>query len=62
MVVARNVWSTLNLYKKQCLQVITWNKKHLSKQVLSVVYKLGNDVFAAAIFKGLRDGCFIETE
>ena len=31
---------TLYLYKKECLLVVTWNKKHLSKQVLSIIYTL----------------------
>ena len=53
MVVARNLWVTLNLYKKQCFPVVTWNKNHLSKRVLSMVYKIGKDIFAAAIFKSL---------
>ena len=33
---------------------MTWNKKHLSKQiVVSIIYTLGKDFFAAATFKGL---------
>ena len=44
---------TRNLYKK-CHPVITWNKKHSSKQVLPVRYTLKKTIFEAAIFKGLR--------
>ena len=28
-----NLWTTINLYKKQFVPVITWNKKHSLKQV-----------------------------
>ena len=38
---APNLWVTLNLYEFLCLPVITWNKKHSSKQVLSMIYALG---------------------
>ena len=57
MAVAPNLWVTVNLCKKY-LQVITWNKKHSSKQVVSMIYTLGKEVFAAATFKGLRDVSF----
>ena len=33
--------------------VITWNKKHSSKQVASITYTLERTVFAAAAFEGL---------
>ena len=32
--------------------VITWNKKDSSKQVVSMINKLGKEFFAAATFKG----------
>ena len=32
---------------------MTWNKKHLSKPVVSTLYTLWKNVFAAATFKGL---------
>ena len=32
--------------------VITWNKKHSSKQVLSMIHTVEKDFFAAATFKG----------
>ena len=38
---------------KQCLPVILWNKKHSLKEVVSLIYTLGKDFFAAATFKGL---------
>ena len=60
MAVEPNLWVTINLYEK-CLPVITWNKKHSSKQVVSMVHTLGKDFFAAATFKGLSD-VFIQTE
>ena len=37
---------------------ITWNKKHLSKQVVLMIYKLEKDLFVAATFKGLWDVSF----
>ena len=39
----QNSWkksqSNINLYQKQCLPVITCNKKYLKKQVIPVTYK-----------------------
>ena len=37
------------LLLKQCLPVITWNKKHLSKQIVKITYAL----FAVVNFEGL---------
>ena len=48
----RNFKVTINLYKRLCLPVITWNKKHISKQV-PVTYTLENKFFAVATFEGL---------
>ena len=36
MVVKENPSVKTNFYKKQCLPVIAWNKRHLSKQVVTV--------------------------
>ena len=33
--------------------IITWNKKRSSKQVVSMIYTLQKEFFAAATFKGL---------
>ena len=38
-------------YKKQCLPVITWNKKQLLKQVIPITFTLGKKFFAAAAFE-----------
>ena len=54
MAVSEMMWVMINLYKK-CLPVITWNKRHSSQQVVSMIYKLGEDFFGAAPFKGLSD-------
>ena len=35
------------------LAVVTWNEKHLLKQVVSMINTLGKDFLAAATFKGL---------
>ena len=50
MAVTPNFWVTISLYKKECLPVITRNKKHSSKQVVSMIYTLGKDFFATATF------------
>ena len=52
MVVIKNLWVSINLYKI-CLSVITWNKKHSWKQAVPIVYTLGKKVSAVATFKGL---------
>ena len=57
MAVAPNLWVAINLYKK-CLPVITWNKKHSSILVVSMIYRLEKDVFAAATLKSLGDVSF----
>ena len=41
------LWVTTSLYIKECLPVITRNKKHLSKQDVSMIYALGKDFFEA---------------
>ena len=38
--------------------VITWTKKHSPKQVLSIIYILGKELFPAATFKGLCEVSF----
>ena len=38
--------------------VITWNKRHSSKQVVSITYTLVKDFFADSTFKGLWDVSF----
>ena len=50
---APNLWVTINSHKKLCLPVITWNKKHSSQQVASMIDTLGKDFFPTATFKGL---------
>ena len=52
MTVTPNFWVTISLYKKECLPVITRNKKHSSKQVVSMIYTLAKDFFATATFQG----------
>ena len=53
MAVVPTLWITIDLFKKYCLPVITWNKKRLSKQVVSIICTPGKDFFAAPFFKGL---------
>ena len=34
----------------KCLPVIIWNKNHSSKQVASMIYTFGKEIFAASTF------------
>ena len=43
----------INFYKNQCLPVITWKKKHSSKQAVLITYTLEKKVFAASTFEAL---------
>ena len=52
MAVTPNFWVTISLYKKEYLPVITWNKKHSSKQVVSMIFTLGKYFFATATSQG----------
>ena len=47
---SNNLKVTTNVYKKQLLPVIKWNKKHLSKQVVSITYTMEENFYAAATF------------
>ena len=53
MAVGKAIRVVNNFYKKQCLPGITWNKKHLPKQIISITYKLEKISFAAATFECL---------
>ena len=46
-----NLWVTTSLYKKECLPVITWNKKHSSKQVVSILGYLGKTFLHLPLLK-----------
>ena len=48
----QNGGCTKPLADAKFLPLTTWNKKHSSKQVVSITYALVKDVFAAATFKG----------
>ena len=50
------------MYKKECLPFTTTNKKHSSKQVVSMIYTLGKDLLAAAFFKVCETSLFIESK
>ena len=50
MAVTPNFLVKISWYKKECLPVITRNKKHSSKQVASMIYTLGKGFFATATF------------
>ena len=54
MAVVKRFVATINFYKKLCLPVITWNRKHLSKQVLPITCNMEKMVFAVtATYEGL---------
>ena len=53
MAVGKVLRVIINVYKKQCLAVITWKKNHSSKQAVSITYTLEKKVFAAVTFEGL---------
>ena len=40
MVVEKNFRATINFYKKLCLLVFKWNKKHLLMQVVPTTYTI----------------------
>ena len=48
-----NLSVAINFYEKQQLLVLTWNKKHSSKQGVSITYTLEKKFLAAATFEGL---------
>ena len=49
----QNLRVTLIFHEEQYLPVITWNKKHLSKQVVPITNTLEKRVFATTSCKGL---------
>ena len=51
MAVTPNFWVTIRLHKKECLPVITRNKKDSSEQVITMIYTLGKYFFATATFQ-----------
>ena len=53
MAVAKNLGVTMDFYEKRYLPVITWNKKHFSKQVVPITCSLGKMFFEAAALEGL---------
>ena len=57
----RDLRVVTNYYKRQCLPVITWDEKHLSKQVVVIKYPLESKLFAVAFsyfwrFRVKKDG------
>ena len=48
---ARTRRVTIKFSKKLCLSCITWNKKHLSKQVVAVTCTLENFFFLSCYFR-----------
>ena len=61
MAVEPNLWLTVSMYKKEYLP-FTRNKKHSSKQVVSMIYTLGKDLLAAAFFKVCETFLFRESK
>ena len=50
MVVEKNLRVMADIYKRQCIPIITWNKKYLSKQVVPITYTLEKRFFAVPTF------------
>ena len=50
--VEKNLRVSINFYKKLCLLVLTWSKKHVLKQVMQVKYTLVKTFFAVPNFEG----------
>ena len=53
MAIEKTLIVTKNLFEKDPLKIFTWNKKHSSKQVAPINYRLEKNFFAAVIFDGL---------
>ena len=51
---------TINFYEKEWLLVFTWNKKHSSKQVVSITYPLKKKIFSSCYFWGFVCSFFLE--
>ena len=50
MAVGKNLRVMINIYKKLCLSVITWNEKTLLKQAVPIKYTLENFFFLLLLF------------
>ena len=53
MAVEKNLSKNNINFEKKCLPVIIWNKKHLSKQFVSITCSVEKGFFAVATFDGL---------
>ena len=51
MAVTPNLWVMISLYKKECLTVITRNKNHSLKQIISMIYIHRKDFLELLLFK-----------
>ena len=51
--VEKNLRVSIYFYKKLCLLVLTWSKKHVLKQVMQVKYTLVKTFFTVPNFEGL---------
>ena len=54
MAVEEDNRASIKFYKRQCLPVITWNKKHLLKQVVAITYTLQKKFFTITALEGLK--------
>ena len=50
MAVGKNLRVMINIYKKLCFSVITWNEKTLLKQAVPIKYTLENFFFLLLLF------------
>ena len=51
MALKENLRVMINFCKKLCLPVITWNKKHLSKEIVPITNTLDKTFFIVATFE-----------
>ena len=52
----------MNFYEKLCVPVVTWNKKHLSKQAVPITYALGRRFLQLLLLKACGSFLFRQSK
>ena len=52
----------MNFYEKLCVPVITWNKKHLSKQAVPITYAFGRRFLQLLLLKSCESFLFRQSK
>ena len=52
----------MNFYEKLCVPVITWNKKHLSKQAVPITYAFGRCFLQLLLLKSCESFLFRQSK